>query len=118
MKYLCLVHQEEHSLTSVPERTCDAIEGELLDHREELRLSGHLIAASPLHSDHSSITVRVRNGRVTISDGPSPLTKEQLGEFYLIEARDLNDAIRVASKMPSARVGCIEVRPLAEFRQY
>lgn len=118
MKYLCLVHQEELSVTSVPERTRDAIEGEMLDHSDELGLSGHLIAASPLHSDQSSITVRVRNGRVTISDGPSPDTKVQLGEFYLIEAKDLNDAIRVASKMPWARLGCIEVRALREFNSY
>ncbi len=77
-------------------------------------MSGHLIASSSLQSVRAASTVRVRNGRVSVSNGPFMEMKEQLGEFYLIEARDLNDAIRVASKIPSTRIGCIEVRPLRE----
>jgi hypothetical protein len=115
MKYLCLVYQEESSADVLPAATSDATADEVFDHREELRISGHLIASSSLQSVQTATTVRVRNGRVSVSDGPIMEMKEQLGAFYLIEARDLNDAIRVASKIPSARIGCIEVRPLRDF---
>ena len=114
MKYLCLVYQEESSVAAYPDGTCDATEGEALDHCEELKRSGHLIVSSALQSVKAATTVRVRNGRVSITDGPYAETKEQLGGFYLIEARDLNDAIRVASKMPSARQAYIEIRPVSE----
>ena len=115
MKYLCLVYQEETSADGLPKCTCDATADEVFDHREELRISGHLIASSSLQSVRTAATVRVRNGRLSVSNGPFVESKEQLGEFYLIEARDLNDAIRVASRIPSARTGCIEVRPLREL---
>jgi hypothetical protein len=115
MKYLCLVYHEEAKVDALPESEYDAIVSEVLDYREELRRSGHYITASPLQPVQAATTIRVRNGKVIITDGPFAETREQLGGFYLIEARDLNDAIRVASKMPSARVGCIEVRPLREF---
>ncbi len=118
MKYLCLVYQEESSAGGLPESASDGVGDEVIDHRDELRLSGYLIASSTLQSGQTATTVRVRNGRVSVSDGPSMETKEQLGEFYLIEARDLNDAIRVASRIPTARVGCVEVRPLREFVQH
>ncbi len=115
MKYLCLVYHEEAAIEALPESTHDAIVGEVLDFREELRQSGHLITSSPLQPVRTATTIRVRNGQVFITDGPFAETKEQLGEFYLIEARDLNDAIRVAAKMPPARIGSIEVRPLKEL---
>lgn len=114
MKYLCLVYQEESNADALPESTGDTIADEAFDHREELRISGHLLASSSLQSVRAAVTVRVRHGRVSVSDGPFAESKEQLGEYYLIEARDLNDAIRVASRIPSARTGCIEVRPLRE----
>jgi hypothetical protein len=115
MKYLCLAYQEESSGEALAVGTSDSTMDEVFDYREELRISGHLITSSPLQSAQSATIVRVRDGRVSVSDGPVMESKEQLGEFYLIEARDLNDAIRVASKIPSARIGCIEVRPLREF---
>jgi hypothetical protein len=115
MKYLCLVYQEEEAIDALPEREYDAIVDEALDYREELRRSGHYILSSPLQSVRTATTIRVRRGKVTITDGPFAETREQLGGFYLIEARDLNDAIRVAAKLPPARLGCIEVRPLKEF---
>ena len=115
MKYLCLVYQEETIADPLPESTCDATTGEVFDHREELRLSGYLIASSALQSVQAATIVRVRNGRVSVSDMPCMESKEQLGEFYLIEARDLNDAIRVASRIPLASIGRIEVRPLREL---
>ena len=115
MKYLCLVYEEDSSVDVLPASTSDAMAGEVLDCGEELRLSGHLIASVPLQSTSAVTTVRVRNGRVSVSEGPFVETKEQLSGFYLIDARDLNDAIRVASKMPSTRLGFVEVRPLNEF---
>ena len=115
MKYLCLVYHEETKVDALSESEYDAIVSEVLDYREELRKSGHYIASSPLQPVQTATTIRVRNGKVSVTDGPFAETKEQLGGFYLIEARDLNDAIRVASKMPPARLGCIEVRPLKEI---
>jgi hypothetical protein len=115
MKYLCLVYQEETKLDALSESEYDAVVSEVLDYREELRQSGHYIVSSPLQPVQMATTIRVRNGKVSITDGPFAETKEQLGGFYLIEARDLNDAIRLASKMPPARLGCIEVRPLKDF---
>jgi hypothetical protein len=107
MKYLCLAY---HGVGSR-----DAIVDDAIDYREELRRSGHYIASSPLQSTETVMTIRVRNGKMSITDGPFAVTKEQLGGFYLIEATDLNEAVRVASKLPSAHIGCIEVRPLVEF---
>ncbi len=108
MKYLCLVYMEENTLDAVPDSECMAY-GELL------RASGHAIAAEALQSVHSATTVRVRNGRASLTDGPFAETKEQLAGFYLIEAKDLNEAIRVASQIPTARVGSIEVRPVRQL---
>src|SRR6186713_3262786 len=80
-----------------------------------LRASGHLLAAEPLHPVHTATTVRVRNGQVSVTDGPFAETKEQLAGFYLIEARDLNEAIQLATKIPPAQFGSIEVRPTREL---
>lgn len=115
MKYLCLVYHEETKVDALSESEYDAIVSEVLAYREELRKSGHYIASSPLEPVQTATTIRVRNGKVSITDGPFAETKEQLGGFYLIEATDLNDAIRVASKMPPLRLGCIEVRPVREL---
>lgn len=116
MRYLCLVYHEEAKIDALPESEYDAIVDEVLDYREQLRRSGHYITSDALQSVQTATTLRVRNGKVAITDGPFAETKEQLGGFYLIEARDLNDAIRLASKMPPARLGCIEIRPIKEFK--
>ena len=108
MKYLCLVYLEKDKFTAVPDREC-------ADCGEGLRKSGMLLAAEPLHPVDTATTVRVRNGKVTVTDGPFAETKEQLAGFYLVEARDLNEAIQVASKIPPAREGSIEVRPVREL---
>ena len=84
---------------------------------EEIRSGGHRLAAEALHPVLTATTVRVRNGRLSLTDGPFAETKEQLAGFYLIEARDLNEAIQVASKIPPARVGSIEVRPVRPIRE-
>jgi hypothetical protein len=108
MKYLCLVYLEEQKLHAVPDRECAAC-------GQGLRTSGILIAAEALQAVDTATTVRIRHGRVAITDGPFAETKEQLAGFYLIEARDLNDAIQIASKIPPAREGSIEVRPVREL---
>jgi len=108
MKYLCLVYMEERKLSEVPDREC-------ADYADGLRNRGTLDAAEPLQPTETATTVRVRNGKVSVTDGPFAETKEQLAGFYLIEARDLNDAIQVASKIPPAREGSIEVRPVREL---
>lgn len=115
MRYLCLVYHEEAEIQALPKSEYDALIGEVLDYREDLRQSGHYITSSPLQSVQMATTIRVRNGKVSICDGPFAETKEQLGGFYLINARDLNDAIRVAANMPPARLGSIEIRPLEEL---
>jgi hypothetical protein len=108
MKYLCLVYLEEEKLHAVPDRECTACGKGFAD-------SGLLVAAEALQPVNTATTVRVRNGKVSVTDGPFAETKEQLAGFYLIEARDLNEAIQVASRIPPAREGSIEVRPIREL---
>ena len=108
MKYLCLVYMEAAKLHAVPDREC-------ADCGAGLRDSGVLIAAEALQPIETATTVRVRNGKVSITDGPFAETKEQLAGFYLIEARDLNEAIQVAAKIPPAREGSVEVRPVRQL---
>ncbi|MGJ0431317.1 YciI family protein [Methylobacter sp.] len=114
MKYLCLVYSDEEKLHSLPESPKD---DECLAYDEALRKSGHCIASEALQSVQTATTVRVRNGKVSVTDGPFAETKEQLAGFYLIEARDLNEAISLAAKIPPARVGSIEVRPIRPIRE-
>ena len=118
MKYLCLVYSDEKVLDAMPEGEFEAFSDEHVALDEELRKSGHSIVAEGLQPVHTATTVRVRNGRLSTTDGPFAETKEQLGGIYLIEARDLNEAIQVAGRIPSARVGSIEVRPVWELRQH
>ena len=94
----------------------DAVVDECLSCEQVLRKSGELIAAEALQSVQTATTVQVRNGKVSVTDGPFAETKEQLAGFFMINARDLNDALRVASKMPQARLGSIEVRPFKELK--
>jgi hypothetical protein len=115
MKYLCLIYDDEKKVAGMPQSESDAFMGEYFTFTEDIRKSGHYIAGEALHPVETATTVRIRNGRVSTTDGPFAETKEQLGGFYLIEAADLNDAIRVASKIPSARIGSIEVRPVVNF---
>jgi len=108
MKYLCLVYMEEKTLDSVPDSDCMA-------YGEWLKKIGSYIAAEALQSVHTATTVRVRDGKVSMTDGPFAETKEQLAGFYLIDAADLNEAIQLASKIPPARVGSVEIRPTREL---
>jgi hypothetical protein len=110
MRYLCLVYGEEKKLEAMPDSECLAYDA-------ALRESGHCVASEALQPVDTATTVRVRHGNVTITDGPFAETKEQLAGFYLIEARDLNEAIQLASRIPPARVGSIEVRPIHPIRE-
>ncbi|NLF11175.1 MAG: YciI family protein [Anaerolineaceae bacterium] len=115
MKYLCLAYQDEQRLDALSREEMDALIEETLAYNEELRRSGHLIAAEALQGVRTAVILRVRDGRLSVTDGPFVETKEQLGGFFLINARDLNEAILVASRMVPARVGCLEVRPIREL---
>ena len=117
MKYLCLVCFDGTVLEKMSETEKIAFDNESLAYDEELQRSGHFIAAEALESVKSAVTVRMRNGKISTTDGPFTETKEQLGGFILIEARDLNDAIQVAAKIPLARFGGIEVRPIWELEK-
>ena len=108
MKYLCLVYLEEDKLRAVADTECKEC-------GDGFRQSGVLLAAEPLYPASTAATVRVRNGRMSVTDGPFAETKEQLAGFYLLDARDLNEAIQMAAKIPPAREGSIEVRPVREL---
>ncbi|HEX9615513.1 MAG TPA: YciI family protein [Bacteroidota bacterium] len=122
MKYLCLAFEEESTLNALSRSEWEALRRETLDYVDDLRQKEILISAEPLQSVKTASTVRVRGGKVSVTDGPFAETKETLGGFFLINARDLNDAIKIASRRPSARLGSIEVRPiedgLKEDRRY
>ena len=117
MKYLCLIYDEEKKINAMPKGESDAFMGEYYAFTEGIRKSGHFVAGEALQPVQTATTVRVRNGKISSTDGPFAETKEQLGGFYMINAKDLNDAIQVASKIPSARLGSVEVRPIMVFDQ-
>jgi hypothetical protein len=116
MRYLCTVWVDEAALDALGKSQRDALVADSLAYDEELQRGGHFIAANALQPVNTATSIRVRDGRVSTTDGPFIETKEQLGGFILIEARDLNEAIQLASKIPPARLGGIEVRPVRELR--
>lgn len=117
MKYLCLIYDEEKKLAEMSKAENDAFMGEYFAFTNDIKQSGHYVAGEALHPVQAATTVRIRNGKVSTTDGPFAETKEQLGGFYLVTAKDLNEAIQVASRIPSARYGSIEVRPIVDFGQ-
>jgi hypothetical protein len=117
MRYLCLIYDDEKTWSTMPKDQADSMMGEYFSFTEGIKRSGHYLGGEALQPIQTATTVRVRNGKVSATDGPFAETKEQLGGYYLIDAKDLNDAIQVASKIPSARVGSIEVRPIQEYNR-
>jgi hypothetical protein len=115
MKYLCMVIVDEKKLAAMPEAESQALTDESLAYDKTLKDSGHFIAAQALESVNAATMVRMRNGKVSVTDGPFAETNEQIGGFILIEAKDLNEAIQLASKIPVIRLGGIEVRPIMEL---
>jgi hypothetical protein len=110
MKYLCLIYQDEKVLDAIPADEMNALYAAHFDYNDSLRASGHFIAAEALEPVATTASIRFRNGKPSVTDGPFAETKEQLAGFYLVEARDLNEAIQIASRLPSAPLGRVEVR--------
>jgi hypothetical protein len=117
MRYLCLIYDEEKKLNAMSKSEGEAFMAEYFAFTDAIKKSGHHLAGEALQPVQTATTVRVRNGKASTTDGPFAETKEQLGGFYLINAKDLNDAIQVASRIPSAKIGSIEVRPIMEIDQ-
>jgi hypothetical protein len=109
VKYLCLVYLDADHWSACPDQVC-------ADYAQQLADSGRMLAAEPLHGTHTATTVRVRNGELTLFDGPFAETKEMLAGFYLVDAPDLNAAIQIAAGIPPARHGSIEVRPVRQLQ--
>ncbi|HZV93832.1 MAG TPA: YciI family protein [Caldimonas sp.] len=109
MKYLCLVYLDAENWAACGDAEC-------ADYVQQLADGRRLLAAEPLHRAHTATTVRVRGGEVTLFDGPFAETREMLAGFYLVDARDLNEAIQLAARIPPARYGSVEVRPVRELQ--
>jgi hypothetical protein len=112
MKYLCLIYDDESMWAKMTKEEAGKMKGEYGSFTTDIQKSGHYIGGNPLQPTSTATTVRVRGGKVSTTDGPYAETKEQLGGYYLVEAKDLNDAIQVAARIPAARGGAIEVRPI------
>ena len=115
MKYLCLIYDDEKKWDQMAKAEAESMMGEYFQFTGDIKKSGHYVAGEALQLTQTATTVRIRQGKVSTTDGPFAETKEQLGGFYLIDARDLNDAIQVASRIPSVKTGSIEVRPIMTF---
>jgi len=115
MKYLCLIYENEQAWATMPKSESDAMMGDYFAFTDDYTKSGHVLGSNALQPTQTATTVRVRNGKISTTDGPFAETREQLGGYYLVEAKDLNEAIQIAAKIPGARTGGIEVRPIMEF---
>ena len=112
MKYLCLIYNEERRIAAMPPEKVAAIAGECVAYDEQLAREGKFVACERLQPTRAARTLRFGAGKVSVTDGPFAETKEQLGGFYLIDAKDFDEALTLAAKIPPARLGCVEVRPV------
>ncbi|MEJ2601099.1 MAG: YciI family protein [Anaerolineales bacterium] len=115
MKYLCLIYIEEQYAQALPKSKVEALLEETLSYRQELQSSAHLVSTADLQPAQIATTIRMRKGKLSLTDGPFAETQEVLDGLFIIEARDLNEAIQVVSKSPSLHIGSIEVRPIEKF---
>lgn len=115
MKYVCLIYDDEKKLGAMTQEESQAFMTAYFQFTEEIRKSGNYIAGEALQPVSSATSLRNRNGKLSTTDGPFMETKEQLGGFYLIDARDLDEARQIAARIPSAKTGTIEVRPVVDF---
>lgn len=115
MRYICLIYRDEAHLRALSQSEADGVMEAYYDFTDWVKRSGHYLASDPLQPTTTATTVRVREGRRMVTDGPFSETKEQLGGYFLIEAADLDDAIEVAARIPGARTGSVEVRPVLEI---
>lgn len=116
MRYLCLICAET-VMEMMSDSDAEAHYAEYGEFTESIKDSGHFVGANRLQPVETAVTLRVRNGDVSLTDGPFAETKEQFGGYYIIEAVDMNEALRIASRIPGARYGCVEVRPVADDAQ-
>ena len=115
MRFMFMIYHDEKELDALPEREMQALVDSALEYDEEVRRSGHYIVSDALQFSPTARTIRVRGGKVSTTDGPFAETKEQLGGFFLIEAKDMDEACHIASRFPPARIATIEVRPVQEL---
>jgi hypothetical protein len=115
MKFMFVIHHDEKVLDAMPEKEMQALVDSAIEYAEELRQSGHYIASNALQRTEAARTIRVSAGKVSTTAGPFAETKEQLGGFFVIEAKDMDEACAIAARFPPARVGVIEVRPVREL---
>ena len=115
MQYMCLIYDDETMWQTMPEADRNGVMGQYMAFTESIRESGNMVAGDALQPTSTATTVRVRNGETLMTDGPFAETKEQLGGYYLIEAKDADEALAIAARIPSAKYGSIEVRPLMVF---
>jgi hypothetical protein len=115
MKFMFMIYHDENVLDAIPEEEMQALVDSAIEYSEEIERSGHYIASDALQRTATARTIRVRAGKVTTTDGPFAETKEQLGGFFLVDAKDMDEACAIASRFPPARVGIIEVRPVQEL---
>ncbi len=115
MQYLLMIYDPEKKWATMPEAERNALMGEYMKFTSDIKASKHFLAGDALQPTHTATTVRVRDGKTATTDGPFAETREQLGGYYLIEAKDLDEATMIAAKIPSARFGSIEVRPVMKM---
>ncbi len=115
MEYLCLIYDDETAWQSLPDEERNSVMGEYMAFGESVRSTGNMVGGNALQPTSTATTVRVRDGETLLTDGPFAETKEQLGGYYLIEAKDIDEATAIAARIPSARWGSIEVRPVMVF---
>jgi hypothetical protein len=114
---VCLIYHEETTLATMPKAKFDALRGSYVAFTQSIIEGGQLVAGEALQPTHTATTVRIRDGKLKTTDGPIVETREQVGGFFLIEAPDLNKAVRIAARIPDASTGGIEVRPVVDFSQ-
>ena len=115
MKFMFTIYHDEKALDAIPENEMQALVDDAIEYAEEIRRSGHYIASNALQRTGTARTIRVRGGKVSTTAGPFAETKEQLGGFFVVEAKDMDEACAIAARFPPARVGVIEVRPVQEL---
>jgi hypothetical protein len=115
MQYLLLIYDPEKVWNTLPEAERNQMFNDYMTFTNDIKASGHHKAGEALQPTHTATTVRVRDGKITTTDGPFAETREQLGGFYMIEAKDLDEATKIAARIPSAKLGSIEIRPIMTF---
>ena len=115
MKYLCLIYNEEARVAAMPAAAVEAVAGECVAYDETLAREGRFVACERLQPTRAARTLRFRDGKPSVTDGPFAETKEQLAGFYLVDAKDFDEAVAITAKIPPAHLGCVEVRPVWSY---